>query len=1096
MSNITVNYCLGGVEISKIEVPRNIRVGDFIARLSTKSKTTLHGVFIDGRKLDHNDLLRNHIRCPSDVFIVADRADMTPDDFFSIDRSEQISDKAALISDSMHVKHHKDSTTTSTMLKKPFTIFTTLTERSFTKGDKLTISTTKDDLEAIKKSIKQMIRGWALSDLPDNFELHIFLPGGIPFLDGFISDYVSCGVDITKDILNVIVTRPLKAGLLERPIDSPCNCTGDMKDLLSPLFDSSQAGLTQIACLLGYFYYGGVNAEKLLLILAKATRFSPLLVNLYRLLEHSPLIGLNIIAITAPLFIFFKPLLSEDITSREVFENTLNIISYISLLPDYEFLKLYSFDFEPGNDDDEYNQYQSYCAQFCQIQTHQIVWEEETNPNRTSFAGYDIEQPDPEDLENILESVVAFAPVSPLSLHFIYYPTFIKTDQEKQIMLFLHEVPGKKDTIRYIDPLKGRKETITIENLARSLHTTEETNVLELIDHHIVQQLIVICFDQSVSMKWKLSGGNPKAERGELSRLQIATRFLESFVQQSHKLRISSIYGLITFGSSVNIEQGMTPISNDFLKKLGTIKAVGKTLLWDAIEQARTTLNHVSESSDDEFSKYTNAQKRIIIITDGEDNKSDTNAVDLANNLIRDDIIVDTVLVSLRETNNDCCALTKLTGGLCFRPDSIENGLSIFEQEAFTNIKTRHLYPPNAPNVTEDTIRRLSESITNYDTQAENQEILNANQPVSLATPFNVIYESAKSPGETLRKNRALHELNLIGHHKTSKFLVLSYHSGPDNWRIFLKGAAGTAFQDKYLNLHMNLPSKYPGTPPIFRFLTKPFHPNVSEEGKVIFSLADQQYSSKVHIIEILDGIYNLMANPEVETAVNREALNLYTDDHDAYLARQRREDKSVNDFNIFLRGIKVYKKIPKARTPPDIDIYDQISMTRVANAAPLDEPDLGLNATATRIHRGKKILSEEEEDNNEPADITTSYIRPRRMKVIADDSDDPEVPTDPEPAHAPEDLTVSRLPKSGRSKVLTSSSDDDSDVPNDLLVSSHPAKHIKPKRISDDYSEDEIAPPPPDKEPELTVSSRFIASRYITSSDSDDDMHERILET
>ena len=91
-------------------------------------------------------------------------------------------------------------------------------------------------------------------------------------------------------------------------------------------------------------------------------------------------------------------------------------------------------------------------------------------------------------------------------------------------------------------------------------------------------------------------------------------------------------------------------------------------------------------------SKYPNARYRIIVITDGADDKSNTLPEKLTNELIQNEIVVDTVLISLIDESIGCCTISKLTGGLSFRPKNLEDGIGIFEQEAFLNIKIRIYY--------------------------------------------------------------------------------------------------------------------------------------------------------------------------------------------------------------------------------------------------------------------------------------------------------------------------------------------------------------------------------------------------------------------
>ena len=111
-------------------------------------------------------------------------------------------------------------------------------------------------------------------------------------------------------------------------------------------------------------------------------------------------------------------------------------------------------------------------------------------------------------------------------LHYIFYPTFIRGNKEKSVMLFIKEVPNKENFVSIIDPQEGNKKEINIEELAKQLNCKQKDDVFTLIDPNKVDQIIFICFDESQSMKWKLDGGNPHHD--EKTRSSIATDFFEN----------------------------------------------------------------------------------------------------------------------------------------------------------------------------------------------------------------------------------------------------------------------------------------------------------------------------------------------------------------------------------------------------------------------------------------------------------------------------------------------------------------------------------------------------------------------------------------
>lgn len=293
----------------------------------------------------------------------------------------------------------------------------------------------------------------------------------------------------------------------------------------------------------------------------------------------------------------------------------------------------------------------------------------------------------------------------------------------------------------------------------------------------------------------------------------------------------------------------------------------------------------------------------------------------MINELIKNEIVVDTVLVSLVDQSISCCTISKLTGGLCFMPKNFEDGIRIFEQEAFMNIKIRHMNPLLYNEITS----KIFSSVINkfngqYDSYAPNQMILNARSKVSLATPNYMYYMSMKKKIINYRIWRSFVELNIISRNPNESYVVYSLYSTPEEWRVFIKGPKNTSFSDKWLNLYMTIPSKYPYEPPRFRFLTIPFHPNVSSEGTVLFNLNDKDYTSSLGIDSIITGIINILQNPDLNYAINKEAMELFKNDLNEFKKRQKNGDTGCDDYNKYLQDVKIYSEIPANVVIPDED--------------------------------------------------------------------------------------------------------------------------------------------------------------------------------
>lgn len=921
-----VYYSVDGKEVLSIKVSTQILVCEFIDEVSALvGKTDLSTAYLKGRKLNEAFLLENYLTDKdTDVVFISNDPNYdlkllpTFDFIGKKDGDEKLDDT---ISKTSHHYTLDENDLSPQIRNNNFMIYTTATVDSLLKGNKIIINM-NDSYQKIHDKIKELIVSFNNNDIPEDFEMHIFLPSGIPFKkDSSLADFF--GITFHSwNKMYVIVTKKL-GNLIDKEITEPCNCLKANQNLLSPLCESTLPGLTQIATFLGYLFHEGINSEHLMTVLATLTRFAPLITSICRLLEHYEIDGLNIISITAPLHTLFKSLLPQEIKNGVIFEYTIQTLTYLNKVhPDmFVDLRILDMDKKPSVEDQEFYDY----LKKNNHQKHVIAWGGDVV--KEEMKGIIMERPpepiltDEDHDEYIFKVRKTFKPVAPLSLHYIHYPTFIRGERKNEVLLFIKEVTNKENMIEYIDPKEGKVKEISIEELAIKLHNSKKEEFLSAIDGNVVDQIIVICFDESRSMKWKLEGKNPRRP-GEITRIEVASRFLKAFIDQSNALRVSSIYGLIGFNNEVKTKQELTALSSHFLDPLKEIIPNEKTSLYDALKEAQDKILAITKPDSNGNLPYPNAKLRIIVISDGSDNNSSASPSDLVNSFIQNGIIVDTVLVTTFnvEQNDEMCAMSKMTGGVCLRPKTIEEGLHIFEQEAFLNIKMRHIDPPHKIPVTKDGLEmKKGEFKGNYDTEIKNQTIFLAEEKIYLTSPLYMclLYQTERDI-KTMRCRRAIKELNFIGNNPNDNYVVYSSYSTPEEWRIFIKGPKKN-FNEKWLNIFMSLSSLYPTVPPSFIFLTKPFHPNVSREGIIKFSLIDKNYSPKVTIDAMIKGIIDLLENPEKDSILNKEAARLFESDKKKYDEKQSHENIGEDNYLDFLKDVTVYDELPEKTETDEI---------------------------------------------------------------------------------------------------------------------------------------------------------------------------------
>lgn len=551
-----IKYRTNNEKINEVMVDSNTTVSDFMDIVNKKSKDKITTSIFRGKILKDDDLIRNYITDPDDVLTL-----LTDNSGAAID----IMDLEDGVGENKRKKEAENKVSSSLFLRSnnnvnrrglnfTFTIFTTATTESMLHGDKMNFSLNYN-YSKIYDEIKNLVSKFPQID--KDFDIHLFLPGGVHYKSKTLLDYYINPDNIAFDHIYVIVTKNAENSYsIDDEIKEPCDCsTSPAKEILSPNCKSSSSGLSQIAAFLGYMFHSGLNSEHILLVLAKITRFAPLVVNLYRLIQNKPLNALNILAITAPLFTLFRSMLPEKVKNENVFEYTLNFLSLFEAITNTEYLKFFEIDTKNEKDCTSMKPFANYCKNTEQ-QQHVIVWTADTiNPDFQAV----LMKPTFETITNIFSQITTFKPVAPLTLHYIFYPTFVRGNEDgKSVMLFIKEVPDKDNVVSIINPNEGKIKEVDIEELARQVNCEKKEDIFTLINPNQVDQIIFICFDESMSMKWKMEGGNP--HRNENTRAFVASEFLKTLVKQSYALRVSSFYGLISFSSEVKVQQHLNGI--------------------------------------------------------------------------------------------------------------------------------------------------------------------------------------------------------------------------------------------------------------------------------------------------------------------------------------------------------------------------------------------------------------------------------------------------------------------------------------------------------------------------------------------------------
>jgi ubiquitin-protein ligase len=737
--------------------------------------------------------------------------------------------------------------------KAAYQILTTASIRSMLEGDMMDL---EHDLtpDFARGRIQGLINGFRDVRVPAGYAMLLYLPGGMPWLQGTLREWQDVNGSINRFRLYVVLARPLPRSACN-PIEEVCDASPANKLFLSPLYETPQAGLAEMAALMGYFQHNGPRTEHMLLALAKATCFAPLIVNMFRFLENEQVTGENLVAICGPIHTLFASLLPGTVRPNLVLTYTLKCASFLSRVTDVEFLKLYA---STWSDDIKDTDYLEIYARRTGQQEHFVVWTSDTTD--APFTGYALRSPPFPEIEAVFDATPVFKPLSPKTVHYLFSVALMRSRSGPCV--FLGEVPNQAQVARYLDPVgsPGRPVEREIEVIATEVGDRSVDPALDILEGGRFDQAIMVCFDASTSMANKLDGfrtrGNLRA-----SRCEIAKKFLAAFRDRSYAYRLASAYGLIRFGDDVKVECPLSFSADDFEAAIGRIVAKGATHLWDALDIACNNLAGYRAN-------HPNARLRILVISDGEDSTNPLPGPALITKLLRERVAVDGVMVSTADENAGLCVTSQMTGGQAFRATSEEHGLGLFEAESFLDINIRELRDPYVGTVTAAVLEqkfREFDPVRGYAERSVNIAAQEALQAFPLATPLYGVRKVMQAPNSALTQKsaRILRELKILATRPDPDIAVYVNVDSIEKLRATFQGPRGSPFEGKFWSIYITFPRQYPVRPPRIIFANVPYHPNISAEGRAIFGLIEYFYSVDRTLKAIIQRVRAVLGDPE-----------------------------------------------------------------------------------------------------------------------------------------------------------------------------------------------------------------------------------------
>ena len=723
--------------------------------------------------------------------------------------------------------------------------------------------------------------------------IHIFLPGGIPFVSGNLSNFFLDYGFKAKKVLYGVLTRQIPDTILQEPIQNICNISDSSHRLLiSPICDSTNRGLSDMACLIGYLNYKGLNSNLLLKTCASVIHFPPLTISMFKIINGHQR-GLDIVTVCATLYTFIKGYLQSSCPDDQVLEYCLKMCNVISNIDEpVEDLPIRTIDRIEEDDLD------LFLSKF-DIGQFEYFWSDDF----AGFGEFQRKELKLENIEIIENSYEKFDTFTPISCDLVStLSSCMIVEGERNEFLFIKKLKDL-NKIEIIDPTNGSPDCVDIDVFGRSQSSTPN------IDEKNVQQIIMVNLDASTSISTDFE-----------DRFAIAYQYLTTFISKVYGYNIRSIQGLVTFNNIIDIKCPLSPLVSDFESKgLSNINLNSKAKLWDSLNfSCDEIVKYRYDTNGNDL--YKKAVSRILVISFDEDSGSLTKVEDVVKKLIVNNIIVDSFIINNNENKGKMlCAVSHITNGFSFHPINFEEGNSMLSQRAFHYYNERVYIPRQIiqgdkssinkqikPNqITEEFMNKAKENSL-FDKRIT--DILSTKTTLNLLTPHYVMYH--KNDRAYHKNKRILKELELVAlvNNPSSPIYdpdlkIFPANSQIDFWNVYIKAPEGSLYGNKWWFLVVDLSHLSYFNPPIIKFVSIPYHLNVSEDGFLCDDSIFKKHHKDTFVVNLLQRIKNIFLIPNLDSIVELSIYDLYIHNREKYkeLAIKSSKENAKDDYRDYL---------------------------------------------------------------------------------------------------------------------------------------------------------------------------------------------------
>ena len=378
-----------------------------------------------------------------------------------------------------------------------------------------------------------------------------------------------------------------------------------------------------------------------------------------------------------------------------------------------------------------------------------------------------------------------------------------------------------------------------------------------------------------------------------LTRMDAVKQLFHAFCNRTEAYDLQHHVSLITFGSKVVEVCNFTSSFEKFKNALDFVDVEGDTCLLDAIEKAHRNLDKYAKK----LQLGQECRKRIVVLSDGDDNLSTSGPLDLCRKLNRSSITLDAVFIDRPEHARHYSThhIAAATGGYIFCPQTLKEALHLFELETLLSTAQRDasLRRPmtvSTASALESLSARpwdLSENCTRAPEPSLKLRVQSLASFLSGGAATGLMPQSPSASRSPSSTKRILAEMRSLLKNTHPDVDIYPASTDIGFWRCVVQGPKDTPYASGCWLFWCKFPESYPAQAPIVRFVTPIRHCNINSQGRVCHSIFAQNWTEATTVKLVFDCIAGLLLSPDVD------------DPLDSILALDRADDSGLYEANI-----------------------------------------------------------------------------------------------------------------------------------------------------------------------------------------------------